>query len=189
MKLLSCSWLTLASENQKYMDEEKWRFCCRLLLSSNYTLIRNFKGKTRSNSIQRPFTVNYTRPFLIHFAEQLLSDSDGVKSQVLLAYAAAAPPVSPHGHFLQVKIESNKLWNKDSRIQTALWVDLYAWVLPSIERQVGNWGWMIYTECIFSSRVPQQVRCHCPPLIGSCALLSELPGSSLLCNGKRRFKT
>lgn len=171
------------------MDEEKWQFCCRLLLSSHYTLIRNFKGKSRSNSILRPFTVNYTRPFLIHFAEQLLSDSDGVKSQVLLANAAAALPVSPHGHLLQVKMGSNKLWNKDSKIQIALWVDLCAWVLPSLERQAGNWGWMIYIECIVSSRAPQQVRCHCLPLIGSWALFSKLPASSLLCNGKRRFKT
>lgn len=74
MELLSSSWLTLASENQKYMDEEKGYFCWRLPLSSNYTLIRNFKRKSRGNSIQRPFTVNYTRPCLIHFAERVLSD-------------------------------------------------------------------------------------------------------------------
>lgn len=187
MKSLNCSWLTLASENPKYMDEEKWQFCCRLLLSCHYTLIRNFKRKSRSNSIQRPFTVNYTRPFLIHFAEQLLSDSDGVKSQ----YCSPMQLQLSQSHHMDTSCKSKwDLIHYETR--TPKFRLHYGWIYmlsPSFPRET-SWKLRLddKIQCIFSPRAPQQVRCHCLPLIGSCALFSELPGSSLLCNGERRFK-
>lgn len=137
------------------MDEEKWQFCWRLLLSSNYTLIRNCKRKSRSNLIQSPFTVNYTRPFLIHFAERLLSDCwwSEITSAACHYSCSHSPPSLTH---VDTSYKSKcDLINYETRTPRFRlhyeWIYILGPFLPYTDK-LKNLGCITYIESIFPAR-------------------------------------
>ena len=129
------------------------QFCWRLLLSSNYTLIRNFKRKSRSNSIQRPFTVNYTRPFLIHFAERLLSDcwGSGITSAAC-HYSRSSPSLTHVDISYKSKCDLINYETRTPRFRLHYeWIYVLGSFLPYTDK-LKNIGCIMYIESIFPAR-------------------------------------
>lgn len=137
------------------MDEEKWQFCWRLLLSSNYTLIRNFKRKSRSNVIQRPFTVNYTRPFLIHFAEWLLSDrwvSEITSAACHYSRSRSSPSLTHVDTSYKSKWDLINYERRSPRFRLHdEWIYTLGPFLPHTDK-LKNLGCIMYIESIFPAR-------------------------------------